>query len=186
VTDPLRSEDTDLATLRRLIDETLDGLAWPVPFDLDALLEQISARRGKRISLHPAPLPADGPGGLVIEREKDLVIVFDVTLPPLQQEHVIMHEAAHVLFEHRGTSLEDLTDDEMTELEPELVETAQRFAKRDGYSGVEEKVAEIAAALMWLRAGAARSMVPVPNRPRAVADANARFVAALMNRKAGS
>lgn len=186
MTDPLRSEDTDLATLRRLIDETLDRLDWPVPFDLDALLEQISVRRGKRISLYPAPLPRDGAGGLVIEREKDLVIVFDERLPPLQQEHVIMHEAAHVLFEHRGTSLEDLTGDEMTELDPELVETAQQFVKRDGYSGAEEKVAEIAAALMWLRAGAARSMVPAPNRSRAIADANERFVAALMNRKAGS
>jgi hypothetical protein len=179
-------EDTDVTTLQRLIGETLDELDWPVPFDLDGLLEQISARRGKRISLHAAPLPRDGAGGLVIEREKDLVIVFDETLPLLQQEHVIMHEAAHVLFEHRGTSLEDLTDEKLTELEPELVETAQRFAERDGYSGVEEKVAEIAAALMWIRAGAARSLVPAPNRSEAVVAANARFVAALMNRKASS
>ncbi|MFD9703902.1 ImmA/IrrE family metallo-endopeptidase [Lentzea sp. NPDC059081] len=186
MTDPLRSADTDLATLRRLIDEVLDGLDWPVPFDLDALLGQISARRGKRITLHPAPLPRDGAGGLVIERERDLVIVFDDRLPPLQQEHVIMHEAAHVLFEHRGTSLDDLTDEEMTELEPELADTARRFAKRDGYSGVEEKVAEIAAALMWLRAGAARSLVPVPNRSAAVAAANARFEAALLNRRTDS
>lgn len=186
MTDPLRSDDTDLATLRRLVDEVLDELDWAPPFDVDRLLEQISARRGKRISLYPAALPRDGAAGLVIERAKDLVIVFDETLPPLQQEHVIMHEAAHVLFDHRGTSLEDLTGDELTELEPELVETAQKFAKRDGYSGVEEKVAEIAAALMWMRAGAARSMVAAPRRSQAVAEANARFEAALMNRRTDS
>ncbi|NKE63771.1 ImmA/IrrE family metallo-endopeptidase [Lentzea sp. PSKA42] len=186
MTDPLRADGTDLSTLRRLIDEMLDELVWDPPFDLDRLLGQISARRGKRISLYPAALPRDGAGGLVIERAKDLVIVFDETLPPLQQEHVIMHEAAHILFEHSGTSLEDLTGDEFTELDPELVETAQRFARRDGYSGAEEKVAEIAAALMWMRAGAARSMVPAPHRSRAVAEANARFEAALMNRRTSS
>lgn len=186
MTDPLRSDETDVATLRRLIDEVLDELSWDPPFDLDRLLEQISARRGKRISLHPAALPRDGAGGLVIERARDLVIVFDETLPPLQQEHVIMHEAAHVLFDHRGTSLADITGDELSELDPGLVETAQRFAQRDGYSGVEEKVAEIAAALMWMRAGAARSMVPAPHRSKAVAEANARFEAALMNRRTGS
>ncbi|MGW4060817.1 hypothetical protein ACWEGE_21210 [Amycolatopsis sp. NPDC004747] len=186
MSDPLLSGETDLATLRRLVDEVLDELVWDPPFDLDRLLEQISARRGKRISLYPAALPRDGAGGLVIERAGDLVIVFDETLPPLQQEHVIMHEAAHVLFGHHGTSLTDLTGDELTELDPGVVETAQRFARRDGYAGVEEKVAEIAAALMWLRAGAARSMVPAPHRSKAVAEANARFEAALMNRRPGS
>lgn len=186
MTDPSRHASTDLTALCRLVETRLDDLDWPVPFDLDGLLGQISAARGKRITLYPAPLPRDGAAGLVIERERDLVIVFDERLPPLQQEHVIMHEAAHVLFEHRGTSLKDLTDEEMTEVDPELAESAQRLVKRDGYSAFEEKVAEIAAALMWMRAGAARSMVSVPNRSRAVADANARFEVALMNRKTGS
>lgn len=181
--DPLRSPATDVPTLRRLIDDVLDRLDWATPFQLDHLLEQISARRGKRISLLPAALPRDGAGGLVIERADDLVIVFDEALPPLQQEHVIMHETAHVLFDHRGTSLDDITDQELTELEPELVRSAQRFALRDGYSDVEEKVAEIAAALMWLRAGAARRAAPLPARSSAVAEANARFEEALMNRR---
>jgi hypothetical protein len=32
----------------------LDELDWTPPFDVDRLLEQISATRGKRISLYPA------------------------------------------------------------------------------------------------------------------------------------
>lgn len=172
-----------LRTLRAMVDTMLDELDWSGPFDLDRLLAQIGGRRGKTIILLPAALPRDGAGGLAIERERDLVIVFDETLPPLQQEHVIMHEAAHILFEHRGTSLDDLTGEELTELEPDLVETAQRFAKRDGYTALEEKVAEIAAALMWLRAGAVRSMVRTPAPSAEIAAANARFAAALTNRK---
>ncbi|MDX3193942.1 hypothetical protein PV458_36570 [Streptomyces sp. MN03-5084-2B] len=68
MSDPLLSDETDLATLRRLVDEVLDELVWEPPFDLNRLLEQISARRGKRISLYSAALPRDGAGGLVIER----------------------------------------------------------------------------------------------------------------------
>jgi hypothetical protein len=183
MTDPLRSPATDVPTLRRLIDQVLDGLDWPTPFDLDHLLDQVAARRGKRISLLPAALPREGPGGLVIERADDLVIVVDQALPPLQREHVVMHEAAHVLFDHRGTALDDLADEELTELEPELVQGARRFAQRDGYSGVEEKVAELAAALMSLRAGATRGTAPSPARSSAVAEANARFEEALMHRE---
>lgn len=182
MSDPLRSEHTDLATLRRLIERELATLDWPTPFDLNTLLDQIGARRGKPISLFPAQLPADGPGGLVIERAKDLVIVFDDSLPPLQQEHIVMHEAAHVLFEHRGTTLDDLSKEELSELDPEVVEQAQRFAQRDGYSGIEEKVAEVAAALMWLRIGATRSMIPVRVSSPEIAAASARFAAALMRR----
>ncbi|GAA0611463.1 hypothetical protein GCM10010174_31170 [Kutzneria viridogrisea] len=165
-----------------MIDRTLDELDWSTPFDVDHLLDQIAERRGKAISLLPAPLPRDGAGGLVIERERDIVIVYDEALAPLQQEHVVMHEAAHVLFAHRGVTLEDLTDEELTELDPDLVDSAHRFAKRDGYSGLDEKVAEITAALIWLRAGVSRSMIPVRHSSPEIAAANERFVAALMRR----
>src|ERR1041384_2685234 len=100
MTDPDR---IDLTALRRRIELVLDTVDWPVPFDLDRLLDQVGSKRGKPVSLFPAELPADGPGGLVIERADDLVIVFDDSLPLLQQEHIIMHEIAHVLFGHRGT-----------------------------------------------------------------------------------
>ncbi|HEX6358263.1 hypothetical protein [Actinophytocola sp.] len=180
--DPPRSERTDLTALRRLVERELDTLDWPVPFDIDALLGQIGARRGKPLSLFPAALPADGPSGLVIERVDDVVIVFDDALPLLQQEHVIMHEAAHVLFGHRGTALDDLAGEGLSELDPELVDQAQRIVHRDGYSSADETVAEIAAALMWLRVGAARSMIPPRAAPAEVAEANARFAAALTRR----
>lgn len=168
---------TDLRALRRHVDHVLDQLEWTSPFDLDRLLAQISARRGKPVSLFPAQLPNDGAGGLVIERAGDLVIVFDRELPALQRQHVILHEAAHILFGHRGTSLGSLGGDELTELDPEVVESAWRFARRDGYAAEEEKVAEIAAALMWQRANAQ------PAVRTSTVDANVRFAEALMNRE---
>jgi hypothetical protein len=120
---------------------------------------------------------------LVIERARDLVIVVDETLPPLQREHVIMHEAAHILFGHRGTSVGDLTQEELDELDPEAVRGAQRFAKREGYSAIDEKVAEIAAALMSSRAAAVRRRGGRPLRSDAVAEANKRFEEALLARR---
>lgn len=180
MTDRLRSTQTDLASLRRHIERELAALDWPTPFDLGRLLDQIGTKRGKPISLFPAELPADGPGGLVIERADDLVIVFDEHLPLLQQEHIILHEAAHVLFGHRGTTVDDISKDGLSELDPELVEEASRFAQRDGYSGIEEKVAEVAAALMWLRVGATRSMVTTRVSSPEVAAVNERFAAALV------
>jgi hypothetical protein len=179
MTKPLR---TDLSALRRHIEQELAALDWPTPFDIGALLDQIAKKRGKPIALFPAELPADGPGGLVIERADDLVIVFDEHLPLLQQEHIILHEAAHVLFGHRGTALDDLSKEELSELAPEAVEKASRFAQRDGYSGIEEKVAEIAAALMWLKAGATRSMVTTRVSSPEIAAASERFAAALVRR----
>jgi hypothetical protein len=180
MTERLRSTRTDLLSLRRHIEKELATLDWPTPFDIGELLDRIGKRRGKPISLFPAELPGDGPGGLVIERADDLVIVFDDNLPLLQQEHIILHEAAHVLFGHRGTALDDISKEELTELAPEVVEQASRFAQRDGYSGIEEKVAEIAAALMWLRVGATRSMVPTRVSSPEIAAANERFAAALV------
>ena len=173
-----------LKALRRRINDRLDTLDWPVPFELSKLLDQIAAARGKPISLLATPLPGDGPGGLVIERGIDIVIVYDENLPPLQQEHIVMHEAAHVLFGHRGVSIDDLTDDRLSDLDPEVVEEAQRFAQRHGYRNADEKVAEIAAALMWLRAGAARSLIPTRVSSPEIAAANARMAAALMRGKA--
>lgn len=183
MTDPDR---IDLTALRRRIELVLDTVDWPVPFDLDRLLDQVGNKRGKPVSLFPAELPADGPGGLVIERANTMVIVFDDSLPLLQQEHIIMHEIAHVLFGHRGTTLDDLSKDELSELDPEVIEAAQRFALRDGYSGIEETEAEIAAALMWLRVGVARSMTPARSSAPEIAAANERFAAALTRRRHSS
>ncbi|MGW4212417.1 hypothetical protein ACWEIJ_30805 [Lentzea sp. NPDC004789] len=180
MTEPRRSSRRSLHGLRKRIDRELNELQWPVPFDIGVLLDQIAARRGKPITLFPAELPADGPGGLVVERQDDLVIVFDDRLPMLQQEHIIMHEVAHVLFGHRGTTLDDLGGaDDLSELDPEVVESAQRFARRHGYSQLEETEAEIAAALMWLRVGAARSMIRPRVRTPEIAEADERFRAAL-------
>ncbi|PRY41596.1 hypothetical protein [Umezawaea tangerina] len=181
--DPLHSTGAGLSELRRAVEGVLDELSWSPPCELGTLLDQITRRCGKRISLLPAPLPRDGAGGLVIERVHDLVIVVDQSLPSLLQEHVIMHEAAHVLFGHRGTSVGDLTRDELDELDPDVVRDAQRLVKRDGYSAVEEKVAEIAAALMWSRADRARRSVRPAARSAAVAEANARFAEALLARR---
>ncbi|SDJ04000.1 hypothetical protein SAMN04488074_101348 [Lentzea albidocapillata subsp. violacea] len=177
MTEPHRSS---LRSFRERIDRELNSFEWPVPFDIGVLLDQIAVRRGKPIALFPAELPAEGPGGLVVERRDDLVIVFDDRLPMLQQEHIIMHEVSHILFGHRGTTLDDLGGaDELSELDPEVVKTAQRFARRHGYSQHEETEAEIAAALMWQRVGTARSMIPPRERAPEIAEADERFHAAL-------
>lgn len=178
-----RTGRTDLTPLRRRIERDLDALDWSPPFDINGLLDQIGAKRGKPILLLPAELPADGPGGLVIERADDMVIVVDDALPALQQEHIVMHEAAHVLFGHSGTTLNDISADGLSELDPELVADAQRVVRRDGYSAAEEIEAEIAAALMWFRAGAVRSMTPRRTDSAEVAAANARFAEALTRRR---
>lgn len=174
----------NLVDLRQRIESELDTLDWPVPFDVGVLLDQVGARRGKPISLFPAALPADGPGGLVVERARDLVIIYDDGLPVLQQEHIIMHEIAHVLFGHRGTTLADLGGDDLSALDPEVVANAERFARRHGYSRFEETEAEVAAALMWFRVGASRSMIEQRVHPPEIAEADARFAEALLRRRA--
>ncbi|MEU5208872.1 hypothetical protein [Streptomyces sp. NPDC020742] len=85
--------------------------------------------------------------GLWLSTETDDHIFFEARTSPLHQEHIVLHEIGHLLFDHQmladgnhggiGTVLTDLS--------PRLV---QRLLARTNYSTRQEQEAEMLASLI--------------------------------------
>ncbi|MEV5598087.1 hypothetical protein [Streptomyces sp. NPDC052496] len=96
--------------------------------------------------------------GLWLATDTDDHIFFEARTAPLHQEHIVLHEIGHLLFDHQmaadgrhgglGTVLADLS--------PRLI---QRLLARTNYSTRQEQEAEMLASLIRTHA-AARGRVP--------------------------
>lgn len=73
----------------------------PHPWSLDAFVAWVSAKRGRPIKLVPIhSTAASGLCGLWISRRTDDVVVFEADTSPWHQQQIIVHELAHMLFNH--------------------------------------------------------------------------------------
>jgi hypothetical protein len=146
-----RERDMDLKRLRQRCEARLRELELPVPFNLHAFCDALGARRGRPIRLCPATSLA-GPCGLWAAGTTDDYIFYEQATSPLHQEHIVLHEASHMLCGHRPARVSD--DEASRLLFPDLdAAMVKRVLGRAAYSAVEEQEAELLASLILERAG---------------------------------
>lgn len=137
--------------LRRNCERILGSLTIPEPFSARALVESVARDSGRRIELMPVTAQDTVPCGLLVATREADYIFYAADTTGLHQEHILLHELAHLLCGHTETSV--LADSAAEILLPNLpVELVQRVLGRTVYGRAEEREAELLASLILHRA----------------------------------
>ncbi|GHJ26961.1 MULTISPECIES: hypothetical protein [Streptomyces] len=149
----------DTRLRRRRCEAAMAGLRLPRPFSVPELCRQVAERRGRPLHLHPLPAAAAAAGtcGLWLGTEAADHIFYEQRTGRLHQEHIVLHELAHILLDHHrivpgGAGAERLLPD----LDRQLV---RRLMPRADYSTPQEREAETLATMLRL-GGAAPARRP--------------------------
>ncbi|QEU89961.1 ImmA/IrrE family metallo-endopeptidase [Streptomyces kanamyceticus] len=143
------------------------------------LCAHVSAERGRPVVTAPMDLEAPSPCGMWIAWQDIDVIVYASDTSPAHQDHIIVHELAHILCGHRAV---DEPPDQgavgtlFPDLDPALVRDA---LYRTAYTDPQEREAEMFASLFLKRAAASAPPEPVREVPCADAEIIARIEATL-------
>ncbi|MFJ8815275.1 DUF6545 domain-containing protein [Amycolatopsis thermoflava] len=87
--------------LRAACHRHLRQLNMPVGFRLPDLLQTVSDRRGRTITLHPAP-PSDGlPVGMLIATDEHDIVRYPSYTTELHRNHLITRQISHTLLGHQ-------------------------------------------------------------------------------------
>ncbi len=144
--------------LRRRCEAVLKRLL-PEPFSLDALCRRLSEQRGRPLHLHPLPAQAASAGacGLWLATPDDDHIFFEQRTARPHQEHIVLHEIGHMLFDHHslGSGETGGVADLLTDLSPGLV---GRLLARTDYTTRQEQEAEMLASLIRTSEGRSRRL----------------------------
>lgn len=102
-------------------------------FSIDSFKAYIEQRRGREIVLMPRPFGTVSFTGIWFPRPQFDYVCYASDIHPIHQEHSIIHEFAHILFNHQPASLDDMTQvllfrDTSTVLSAEELE-AEAFAR---------------------------------------------------------
>ncbi|MEU9014118.1 hypothetical protein AB0D12_30995 [Streptomyces sp. NPDC048479] len=155
--------------LRRRCEALLEQLDPPRPFSLDLLRQRLEAQRGRTLHLHPLPLQAATAGacGLWLATSTDDHIFFEQQTTRSHQEHIVLHEIGHMLFDHHSVGADEFggLTTLLPDLSPRLIE---RLLGRTDYTTREEQEAEMFASVLgtWqgrLRGGDPAGTVGSPN-----------------------
>ncbi|MFH8337465.1 hypothetical protein [Streptomyces sp. AM6-12] len=138
--------------LRRRCQAVIDRLDLPHALSVEALCQHLAARRARPLRLHTLPPEAATHGmcGLWLATDTEDHIFYEHRTAPLHQEHIILHEIGHLLFNHRTTALDD--EGGWGALLPDLgIRAVQRLRHRTNYATREEQEAELFASLLGSR-----------------------------------
>ncbi|WP_213451252.1 hypothetical protein [Rhizomonospora bruguierae] len=116
------------------------GLTIPSPFTVEALCASVSRHRGRPVRLVELDFATDIACGRWIETQTVDYICVDRNASVPLREHIVLHEVAHILCEHRGILGPILNEFKL--LDPEMV---RRVLGRTVYDEVEEREAELLA-----------------------------------------
>ncbi|MGP3973960.1 hypothetical protein ACTWQF_07890 [Streptomyces sp. 8N114] len=120
---------------------------------MDELCRNVAEQRGKRLHLHSLPREAAASGicGLWIATPSDDHIFYAEQTSRVHQEHIVLHELGHLLFEHNmlGQDFNDGIDALLPDLD---VGRVQQLMGRANYSTRQEKEAEMLASMMRMSA----------------------------------
>src|SRR5687767_10750297 len=94
----------NLKALRKRCEARLSELELYSHFDARAFCDALAARRGRPILVCPVASQA-GPCGLWIGTPSADYIFFERDTSRLHQEHIILHEASHILCGHRSAEI---------------------------------------------------------------------------------
>lgn len=105
-------------SIRHRCERLIAALPIPELFDVSTFLGRLARRRGRRIELIPATLPATLPHGMLISTDNVDYIFHAADATPLHAQHIAMHEVSHLLLDHAtGNDAPGLRQDR-----PDLVE----------------------------------------------------------------
>jgi hypothetical protein len=142
-----RSRRKDFERLQGSCRARLVSLDLPPTADLTALCEHLSQRRSRKISLLPMPLGVDRPCGLWLSMADTDLIAYEANTARMHQEHIIAHELAHIICEHRSNEAINTADAQLLfpDLDPGLV---REMLHRSHYSNDQEQEAEVMATML--------------------------------------
>jgi hypothetical protein len=83
---------------------TVEGLELPDPFDVEVFIAALARDRGRPIDLMPVTAGQNLPCGLVVTTERADWIVYRADTIPVHRQHILLHEAAHLVCGHAGPS----------------------------------------------------------------------------------
>ena len=132
----------------------VEGLDLPEPFSAERFIEDLARKRGRPIDLLPVAARPDLPCGLVVTTRDADYIVYRADTTALHRQHILLHEAAHVLCGHseregEGTATAAAARSLMPHLPAELVHSV---LGRTVYGEPDEREAELVASLLLRRA----------------------------------
>ncbi|WP_328581075.1 ParH-like protein [Streptomyces sp. NBC_00370] len=130
---------------------TVEGLALPSPFDAETFIGMLASARGRPIELIPVSARPHTPCGLLVTTDSADCILYTTDTTVLHQQHILLHEAAHVICGHHETApaVSAAARLLLPNLPPSLV---QRVLGRSVYSEPQEREAELVASLILTRA----------------------------------
>ncbi|WP_069811740.1 hypothetical protein [Streptomyces sp. TP-A0874] len=120
----------------------------PHPFDMAAFLELLSRQRQRPIELMPFTDRTESPCGLLVSTERVDYILYSADTTPLHQQHILLHEVAHLLCAHRDPGRGEFTGVVLPNLDSALV---RRVLGRTVYTDPQEQEAELVASLILAR-----------------------------------
>ncbi|MEU9464327.1 hypothetical protein [Streptomyces sp. NPDC048312] len=142
--------------LRRRCRAVLKRLPLPHPFSVEALCRSLAEERGRPLYTHPLPTQAVAAGacGLWLATPAGDHIFSEVGTSRPHQEHIVLHEIGHMLFDHHTVTAggADPVRALLPDLDGQLVE---RLLARTSYTTQQEREAEILASLIRIEAAKA-------------------------------
>jgi hypothetical protein len=133
----------------------LQGLEIPRPFTVEAFCRSVSRHRGRPLHLHRLPDPTRFCGLWVATESADHVW-YEPASSPFHRRHIILHELAHLICEHRLTEDDEVIRLLFPDLDPAMV---VGVLARASYSTEQEQEAENLADIIMLEAGRSRREV---------------------------
>ncbi|MCQ6553193.1 ParH-like protein [Streptomyces sp. C10-9-1] len=139
----------------------VDGLAVPTPFDATRFIASLAERRGRPITVLPVDLPSTGPCGVLVTTDSADYILHTRQTTALHREHILLHEAAHLLLGHDRVAGGDPAVPRalVGHLSPHLV---RRVLGRTAFPEPAEREAELLASLLRHRALRKDAALPPP------------------------
>lgn len=139
-----------LRQLRRSCAAKVEALELPSPFDVLVFCASLERSRARPILLIPRSLPAGAPSGLCVSTTAGDYVFYESQTSVLHQEHIILHELAHLLCEHQAVvSHGELSRFLFPDLDPRMIE---RVLGRTCYALWAEQEAELIASLILAKA----------------------------------
>ncbi|MFF4601509.1 hypothetical protein ACFY12_01950 [Streptomyces sp. NPDC001339] len=136
------------ASLRRRCHKALEHISPPYPFSLSSFCRQVAERRGRPLHLHPLPQPAAVAGacGLWLATDAGDHIFFEQRTTRVHQEHIVLHEIGHMLFDHYALAPDSgVPAALLPDLDPRVV---RQLLARTNYTSRQEREAELLASMI--------------------------------------
>jgi hypothetical protein len=141
-----------MGQLLQRCEQRVREMAIPRPFDLVTFCAHVEGLRGRKLQLRPMPgLAATAPCGMWLALAQTDYILYEPNTSKLHSEHIILHELAHMLCDHRLSMDNSVLAGLMPSIDPAIV---KRVLGRVNYVTEQEQEAEMLASL--IRGGARR------------------------------